>query len=123
MKLSSQPRKQRKALYNAPKHKTQKMMTVRLSDELRAEHDRKSFSVRKGDTVELFRGDFKGHRGKVEKVNLKKGRIFIEGVTGQKADGSDRFYPVHPSNVMIVKMEMKDEKREKSVARGQKEEE
>ncbi len=109
-------------MYTAPKHKRQKMMTVRLSEELQEEYGRKSFSVRKGDTVELLRGDFKGHKGKIERVNLKRGRLHIEGVTGQKADGSDRFYPVHPSNVRVVKMEMKDEKREKAMARVAEEE-
>ncbi len=118
MEGSSQPRKQRKALYKAPMHKRQKKMTAHLSEELRDEHGRKSFSIRKGDSVELLRGDLKGHKGKVEKVDLNKCRIFVEGVTSQKADGSDRFYPVHPSNVMIVKMELKDEKRENSVARA-----
>lgn len=98
-------------------HKRQKMMVARLSEGLREEYGRKSFLVRKGDTVELLRGDSKGHRGKVERVDLKKYRIYIEGVTVQKADGSDRFYPVHPSKVMIVKMEMKDEKRENAVGR------
>jgi large subunit ribosomal protein L24 len=93
------------------------MMAARLSDELREEHGRKSFGVRKGDTVELLRGDFKGHRGKVEKVNLKSRRLYIEGVTVQKADGSDRFYPVHPSNVMIVKMVLKDEEREHALSK------
>lgn len=117
MKPSSQPRKQRKTLYTAPLHKRQKMMAARLSDELREEHGRKSFGVRKGDTVELLRGDFKGHRGKVEKVNLKSRRLYIEGVTVQKADGSDRFYPVHPSNVMIVKMVLKDEEREHALSK------
>ncbi len=122
MKVSSQPRKQRKALYNAPMHKRQKMMAARLSDELVEEHGRKSLEVRKGDTVELMRGDFKGHKGKIEKVDLKSGRLFIEGVTVQKSDGSEKYYPVHPSKVMIVKMEMKDEKREKAINRVAKKE-
>lgn len=117
MKITIQPRKQRKALYNAPLHVKRRRITASLSDELREEYGRRSLGIRKGDTVELLRGDFMGHKGKVDKVYLKTGRIYVEGVTVQKADGSDRFYPVHPSNVMLVKLEMKDEKREKAAGR------
>lgn len=120
--VSSHPRKQRKSLYKAPMHKRQKLIAARLSEELAEEHGRKSLPVRKGDTVELMRGDFKGHKGKVEKVDLKGGRLSVEGVTVQKADGSERYYPVHPSKVMIVKMEIKDEKREKAINRVAKKE-
>lgn len=114
---SKQPRKQRKALYNAPLHKRHKLVVATLSDKLREEYHRRSLSVRKGDTVRVMRGDFKGHEGKVEKVNLKKGRILIEGVTVSKADGTERFHPIHPSNVMIIKAQMKDEERKKIVER------
>ncbi len=117
MKITIQPRKQRKALYNAPLHVKRRRITASLSEELREEYGRRSLGIRKGDTVELLRGDFMGHKGKVDKVYLKTGRIYVEGVTVQKADGSDRFYPVHPSNVMLVKLEMKDEKREKAAGR------
>ncbi|MEE8168019.1 MAG: 50S ribosomal protein L24 [Candidatus Hydrothermarchaeales archaeon] len=117
MKISKKPRKQRKALYNAPLHKRQKLISANLSEELREEYDRRSLGVRKGDTVELTRGDFKGHKGKVDRVDLKAGWIYVEGVSVQKADGSDRFYAVHPSNVMLVKLEMKDEKREMATSK------
>jgi large subunit ribosomal protein L24 len=92
-------------------------LSARLSDELREEYGKKSIPVRKGDTVKIMRGDFVGHEGKVEKVNLKKGRIYVEGVTVRKADGTERFYPIHPSNVKIIKLEMKDEERRKALER------
>ncbi|MFQ6135809.1 MAG: 50S ribosomal protein L24 [Candidatus Hydrothermarchaeales archaeon] len=111
MTKSKQARKQRKALYNAPMHKRQKLVSARLSDKLRVKYAKKSIPVRKGDTVEVMRGDFEGHKGKVEKVDLKRLRIFIEGVTIKRTDGRDRFYPVHPSNVRITKAVTKDERR------------
>lgn len=111
MTKSKQPRKQRKALYKAPLHKRQKVVSATLSDKLRVKYDKRSMSVRKGDTVEIMRGDFSGHKGKVEKVDLKKMRIHVEGVTIKRTDGQERFYPVHPSNVRITKMVTKDERR------------
>ena len=93
MTKSKQPRKQRKALYNAPLHKRQKKMSATLSDKLRVKLDKRSIPVRTGDTVEVLRGDFSGHKGKVENVNLKKMRIQIEGVTIKRTDGQERFYP------------------------------
>ncbi|WP_324668444.1 50S ribosomal protein L24 [Geochorda subterranea] len=40
--------------------------------------------VRKGDTVEVIRGDDAGKRGKVLQVFPAKGRIVVEGVNIQK---------------------------------------
>ncbi len=113
MTKSKQPRKQRKARYTAPLHKRQKMVSATLSDKLRLKHDKRSLPVRKGDTVEVMRGDFSGHKGKIENVNLKKMRLQIEGVTIKRTDGQDRFYPIDPSNVRITKMVTKDERRTK----------
>ena len=67
--MSKQPRKQRKALYTAPLHKRHNSMSVHLSDDLKEEFNRRSFPVRKGDSVEIVRGDFRGTEGKVEGVD------------------------------------------------------
>lgn len=117
---SKQPEKQRKALYTTPLHKRQKLVAALLSKELRKEHNRRSLPVRKGDTVKVMRGDFKGHSGKVIEVNLESRRIKIEGVTVRKSDGSERFYPLPPSNVMLTKLELKDEQRSRILARSKK---
>ncbi len=115
---SKQPQKQRKALYEAPMHKRQKLMAAMLSEELRKEYGKRSLAVRKGDTVKVMRGDFKEHSGKVMEVDLKSGRIEVEGVTVQKSDGTERFYPLHPSNVRITKLELKDEERSRIFERS-----
>lgn len=107
---SRQPGKQRKALYKSPLHRRQKHFSALLDRKLRGKEKRRSMTLRKGDTVVVMRGDFKGHKGKVAKVNLKKMKIFVDGVTVQKADGSDRFYPMDPSKVRIVKLAKRDRK-------------
>lgn len=108
---SSQPRKQRKYRYQAPLHIRHKFMGAMLSEELKKEHGIKSIPVRKGDTVKVMRGDHKGTDGKVSDVDLKNMTITIDGISVAKADGTEVPRPVYPSNVMITKLETKDEKR------------
>nr|AKQ01206.1 50S ribosomal protein L24, large subunit ribosomal protein L24 [uncultured euryarchaeote Rifle_16ft_4_minimus_1523] len=108
---SSQPRKQRKSRYQAPLHIRHKLMGAMLSPELRKEHGIKSIPLRAGDTVKVLRGDHKGKEGKVAEVNLKKMSITVDGVSVTKSDGTEVPRPVQPSNVMITKLELKDEKR------------
>jgi large subunit ribosomal protein L24 len=109
--ISSQPRKQRKSRYQAPLHIRHKLMSAMLSPELREKHGIKSIPLRVGDTVKVLRGDHKGKEGKVAKVDLKKMVITVDGVSVTKADGTEVPRPVQPSNVMITKLEIKDEKR------------
>ena len=115
--MSKQPRKQRKFRYQAPLHLRHKMMGVTLSLELREQYNRRSLPVRSGDTVKILRGDFKDHEGKVEKVDLKNYRLMIEGVSVQKPDGNQAYHPVHPSNVMIVDLDLDDDERNEIVER------
>lgn len=108
---SKQPRKQRKFIYNAEHHLRRKMVSAHLSKELRDKYQRRSFPVRKGDEVQIMRGKFKGKKGKVVKVDYKKYRIYIEGITIKKADGTERLFPIHPSNTMIINLDLSDKKR------------
>jgi len=114
---SKQPRKQRKFLYTAPLHLRNKLMVAPVSPDLRIKHGVKRLPVRKGDTVIVTRGDFKDLEGKVVKVDLKKYRIYIEGVTREKTDKSTVYYPVHPSNVVITKLDLSDKWRKKIIER------
>lgn len=114
---SSQTRKQRKLLYNLPLHKRWHLLNAPLSDELRKELGIRRLMVRKGDVVRIVRGDWKGHEGKVVKVDLKRSRLHVEGVTVKKADGTDVYYPIHPSKVVIVKLGEVDEIRKRIIER------
>ncbi|ENN96179.1 50S ribosomal protein L24P [Methanocaldococcus villosus KIN24-T80] len=112
---SKQPRKQRKALFNAPLHLRRKVMSAMLSKELKEKYGKNALPVRKGDVVRIMRGDYKGLEGEVVKVDLKRYRIFVEGATLKKQNGTEVYYPIHPSNVMIVKLYDKDERRFKHI--------
>ncbi|MEQ9714837.1 MAG: 50S ribosomal protein L24 [Candidatus Asgardarchaeia archaeon] len=117
--VSTQPRKQRKFLYEAPHHKRAKMMCAPLSPELRAQYGFRSLPVREGDTVIVTSGIYKNYEGTVEKVDRKKYRVYISGVTMEKVDGTTVPVPIHHSKVMIVKLNLKDKWRQKIIERKQ----
>jgi len=106
--LSKQPKKQRKAYFNAPLHKRQKLMTAPLSKELREKYGVKRLPVRKGDKVRVVRGDFRGTEGEVVRVDLRRYRIFVDGVVIEKADKTPVFRPIHPSKVEIIDLKLDD---------------
>ncbi|MCS3924751.1 50S ribosomal protein L24 [Methanosalsum natronophilum] len=109
--VSKQPRKQRKGRFNAPLHVRHKYLRAPLSKELRERYGRKNVRVAVGDFVSIMRGDFVGIKGEVEEVSLKKGTIAVEGAISIKADGTEVARPIYPSNVIITKLDLKDEKR------------
>jgi len=118
MRLNSkQPKKQRKFLHNAPLHLRQKLMSAPLSRELREKYGVRNLPVREGDKVKIVRGDFRGKEGKVMEVDLARYRIHVEGVIQKKTDGTEVFYPIHPSNVVITELNLDDPERKKIIER------
>jgi large subunit ribosomal protein L24 len=105
------PGKQRKMLFNAPAHIRHKLMAAPLSPELFAQKGIKTLPVRKGDTVRIMRGDHKGFEGKVSRVDLKHYRVYLEGLTREKVDGTAVFVASHPSKVMIKTLNLDDKLR------------
>jgi large subunit ribosomal protein L24 len=51
----------------------------------------------------------------VVSVDRKAIRITVDGANIQKTDGTERPYPIHPSNVVITDANLSDEMRKKSV--------
>jgi large subunit ribosomal protein L24 len=75
--------------------------------------ERESFSIRKGDTVRVMRGDDKGKDGEVIRVYPKTGRITVKGVNiikkhqrarrpEEQSGIIEREAPMHHSNVMLI---------------------
>lgn len=114
---TTKPGKQRKRLYQAPLNERYKRFSAPLSSKLKESHGANSVPVRKGDTVMIMRGDRKGSEGKVTQINRKKYRIFIEGATREKVDGTTTFIPIHPSKVMITRLNLDDKWRKKILKR------
>ena len=119
-KASKQPRKQRKYLANAPLHIRKKFVSINLSKELRKKHKKRNISAKKGDTVKILRGKFKGKSGKINEINLKNSKIIVEGIQVKKRDGSNVNFRLQPSNLQITTLNLEDKKRAESL--GTKEE-
>ncbi len=114
---SKSPRKQRKAQFGAPLHRKRKMMTAPLSEGLQDKYGIKRMPVKAKDKVLIMRGDFAYTEGEVVEVDTKTMRIHIDGVTVERTDGTERYYPVHPSNVVITDLNLKDGRRSKIIER------
>lgn len=117
--VSKKPRKQRLSFYKSPLHVRHKFFSARLSPELRERYGCRSLPLRTDDKVRIMRGDFKTLEGEVVEVDRKKHSISVSGAIVRKADGTEINRPIHPSNVMIVKLKS-DKKRDKILERRSK---
>ncbi len=115
---SKKPSKQRRALYRASEHRRAKMAVAHLSPELKEKYGRRTFPVRAEDTVKIMRGDYSGIEGKVTEVDRPAYRVYIDGVTREKVSGENVKVPVHPSNLMIIKLYLDDKWRAKALDRA-----
>jgi len=110
-KSSKNPRKQRKYRFNAPLHIKHGFMNAHLSKELRGRYSKRSIGLRKGDKVRIMRGKFRKHEGKIEKIELRKARVFVSGVEITKKDGTKKLLALHPSNIMITELNLDDNRK------------
>jgi len=107
--------KQRKFRFNAALHTKQKFTSCHLSKTLREKHKRRSVNLRVGDKVKILRGQYKGRENKVEKVDLKKERIYVTGIDHFKKDGAKFMIPLKVSNLMITELNLDDKKRKQKL--------
>ena len=117
MTIATKPRTQRRKLYNLPLHKRKKQVSAPLSKELKKEHGKNSLPVKKDDVVKIIKGEYKGKKGKVVKVDLKNYKIHVEKITVKKPDGKEKHIPISPSNVVIIELNLSDEKRKQKIKR------
>lgn len=117
MKLTAKPSKQRRIIYQAPDHIRRKLFAAPLSAELQASHGIKSLPIRNGDTVRIMRGDHKGFEGKISRIDQTHFRVYVEGLTREKVDGTAIFVPVHPSKVTIKALVLDDKWRKNILER------
>jgi large subunit ribosomal protein L24 len=110
-KSSKQRRKQRKYLANAPLHIKRKLICSKLSKELKEKYKIRSISLRKGDEVKIMKGKFKGKQGKINKINTKKMKVYIESIQVKKQDGSKVNVPLKAPNLEIISLNLDDKKR------------
>lgn len=116
-KGSSQARKQRKYRFNAPLHIKEKFLHAHLSKELRTKHNTRSIRLRKGDKVKVMRGEYKKKTGAVDRIDLKKSRVYVTGVDTIKKDGSKVLVPLSPSKLMVTEIVVDDKRRQEMLNR------
>jgi len=105
------PRKQRRFVRDSPQHTHRSMLRCRLDDLLREEYGLRSLNVKKGDLVRIMRGQFRDTEGKVLGVDYRALRVLVDGASTTKADGKEARVPLHPSSLMLVKLELNDERK------------
>lgn len=116
--MSKQPRKERRKLFQLPNHLRRKQVAAHLDEDLLLKYNTRSVTVREGDEVRVLRGDFKGHKGKIIGVDADGMRISVDGVTITKADHTQKARFIHPSNVVITKLELSDPWRRRKLGAG-----
>lgn len=96
------------------------MLSAHLSADLREKYGIRTARVCKGDTVAILRGteDLRGTEGKVLEVITKTGRVVIEGITINQADGTAVARPIHASNLVITKLNLADDWRKDSLSKN-----
>jgi ribosomal protein L24 len=67
-----------------------------------------------------MRGDHRDFEGKISRVDLGDYRIYVEGLSREKVDGTTIFVPVHPSKVMVTHLNL-DDKWRKEILEAKKE--
>lgn len=115
--ITTKPSTSRKQRYNASNQKRRKFVSAPLSPSLRAEHGTRSMPVVVDDTVSITKGDRKLSEGRVLRVDTGKSRIYVEGVTRTRMDGSTVQIPVKAENVMITRLNLNDQWRRRILER------
>jgi large subunit ribosomal protein L24 len=114
---SSHKRKQRQHFYNLHNAEKRKQIAAHLAGDLMERYDRRSFPLRKGDIVMIQRGSLKGHTGRVSAIDSTAMRINVDGANITKADGTQVPMKIHPSNVLVTKLDLTDLKRKAAIER------
>ncbi|KOB89583.1 60S ribosomal protein L26, partial [Plasmodium falciparum Dd2] len=96
----------RKAHFTAPAGLRRKIMSSKLSKELRLKYKTRSLPVRKDDEVLICRGHNHGREGKVVKINRKRYKIYVEKSYKRKSKWENQHFIwyVIPSNVVLTKI-------------------
>ena len=114
---NTKPSTMRKQQKNAPIQIRRRYISASLSPNLKSQYGTRTMPVVKNDTVSITKGDRKLTEGKILRVNTKGSRVYIEGVTRTRLDGSTVQIPIRAENVMITKLNLDDEWRKKILER------
>ena len=110
MIYSSKPRKQRLYRNTAPLHARQHFVHAHIDKSLKAKLkiSKRAIQISKGDTIKVVKGSKSGTTGKVTKVDLRRGFVFIDSLVRKNAKGKETSIPINASNVYITDLNMSD---------------
>ena len=109
--VSSSRRVQRRNLYTAPSSVRRKIMSCRLSKELRLKYKVRSLPIRKNDVVKILKGKSRNKVGKVTTVYRRRWCIYVDKVARDKQNGQPVNIPVKTSTCVIETLHLdKDRK-------------
>ena len=121
---SKQPRKQRLARYTAPYHRRHREMSSPIDKGLRERQLSRGFMyprsmpVKKGDRVMIVRGEGKSKSATaISLVERKARKVYVEGFTYFKSDGTELQRPIDASNLVIINPDWSDIRRRKILNR------
>jgi large subunit ribosomal protein L24 len=100
-----------------PKHLTERRLRSSLSRALREKYGRRNVRVIAGDTIKVIRGEYSGIEGKVEKVNMKRGSLAIEGIQREKVRGGNVKVEINSTNVIVTDLDLDDKYRQALIQR------
>ncbi len=104
---SRQPRKQRRAVFNAPMHLRRKLLRSHLSKDLRKQLKKRAAVVCKGDKVRVTAGEFKGASGAITRVDYKRAVVFVEGIVARKQGGREKPVALKASKLVVTEQSPK----------------
>ena len=106
--ISRQPRRQRRAMYEADLFERRKRTSVPLSRELRGRYGRRSLPVRKGDTVRVLRGSYVGREERVARVDRRSYTVTLDNVTAKTGEAKLKQLPIRPSALVLTRLNLAD---------------
>ncbi len=116
MSKTKKPSKQRKRnIYKANIYGKRKLLVAKLDKPLAKTTNKKRMTIRKGDTVKILRGNYKGKSGKVEKVSYTHAKIYIKDIKQTNSRSQENMIPFNASNLIITELVLNDNKRIKNL--------
>ncbi|HEV2167221.1 MAG TPA: 50S ribosomal protein L24 [Thermoplasmata archaeon] len=105
---SRQPRRQRLARFEADHFERRRRMAVPLSRELRRRYSRRSLPVRKGDTVRILSGSFRGREERVAKIDRRGYAVTLDNVTTKTGDQKLKPLPIQLTHLVLTRLNLSD---------------
>jgi large subunit ribosomal protein L24 len=105
---SIQPRRQRKAIFTADHFERRRRMAVALSRELRARYGRRQLPPRKGDTVRILNGSYKGKEERVARVDRRSYSVTLDNVTTKTGEAKLKALPIRTSHLLLTRLNLAD---------------